>query len=245
MSYDTAPLRTLWQEAFGDSDAFLDSFFATAYSPDRCRVLMEGDQALAALYWMPHWCDGRKIAYIYAVATAKSHRGQGLCHRLMAETHEILRAQGYAGAMLVPGSAGLGDFYANMGYRHCTQIREISAVSDSQPIPIRNLTVAEYALLRKNMLPENSVLPGDEALTFLAAQAVFNAGDGWLLAGYRQDDAFIGLEFLGDETKIPGILAALDTPKGHFRTPGIGRPFAMYLPFTDHPTPAYFAFAFD
>ena len=26
-------LRQLWQEAFGDADAFLDSFFQTAFSP--------------------------------------------------------------------------------------------------------------------------------------------------------------------------------------------------------------------
>ena len=26
-------LRTLWQEAFGDSDAFLDIFFSNAFAP--------------------------------------------------------------------------------------------------------------------------------------------------------------------------------------------------------------------
>lgn len=245
MSYDTAPLRRLWQEAFGDTDAFLDAFFANAYAPDRCHAIMEGGQALAALYWMPHWLNGQKIAYIYAVATAKSHRGQGLCHRLMAETHEILRNQGYAGAMLVPGSASLGGFYAKMGYRYGTQIREISADAASSPIPMHSLTVSEYAQLRKNTLPDGSVLPGAEALAFLNTQARFYAGDGWLLAGYRQDDRFIGLEFLGDESKLANILAALEAPKGTFRTPGEGRPFAMYLPFTDGLSPTHFAFAFD
>lgn len=245
MSYDTAPLRRLWQEAFGDTDAFLDAFFANAYAPDRCRAIMEGGQALAALYWMPHWLNGQKIAYIYAVATAKSHRGQGLCHRLMAETHEILRNQGYAGAMLVPGSASLGGFYAKMGYRYGTQIREISVDAASSPIPMHSLTVSEYAQLRKNTLPDGSVLPGAEALAFLNTQARFYAGDGWLLAGYRQDDRFIGLEFLGDESKLANILAALEAPKGTFRTPGEGRPFAMCLPLTDGLSPAHFAFAFD
>ena len=30
-------LRELWKKAFGDTDEFLDLFFSTAYSPDRCR----------------------------------------------------------------------------------------------------------------------------------------------------------------------------------------------------------------
>ncbi len=245
MKYDTAPLRQLWQEAFGDSDVFLDAFFATAYAPDRCLLQMEGDQAVAALYWIPHWLSGKKIAYIYAVATAKSHRGQGLCHRLMAQAHDLLRSQGYAGAILVPGSAGLGDFYAAMGYRYCTQIRELSVEAAASPLSMQPLSVSEYAQLRQNMLPENNVLPGSEALAFLDTQAKFYAGDGWLLAGYRQEDSFIGLEFLGDENKLPGILATLNVPSGSFRTPGIGRNFAMHLPFVCDFFPGHFAFAFD
>ena len=42
-------LRALWREAFGDSDAFLDTFFATGFSPDRCRCIVEGGEAQAAL----------------------------------------------------------------------------------------------------------------------------------------------------------------------------------------------------
>ena len=43
-------MRELWQEAFGDSNEALDSFFETAYSPDRCRVVTSGKNLLSALY---------------------------------------------------------------------------------------------------------------------------------------------------------------------------------------------------
>lgn len=245
MMYDTGALRQLWQEAFGDSDAFLDAFFTTAYAPDRCQAVMDGNRAVSALYWIPHRLGEKKIAYIYAVATAKSHRGQGLCRRLMAQTHEILRAQGYAGALLVPGNAGLGDFYAAMGYHYCSRIREFSAVAAPCPIPVQKLSVTNYAHRRKAMLPANSVLPGKEALAFLATQADFYAGKNWLLAGCRMDGRFIGMEFLGDEAQIPGILAALEAKIGSFRTPGNHRDFAMYLPFLQDVNGLHFAFAFD
>ena len=32
-------LKKLWQEAFGDEEAYIDCFFDTAFSPDRCRCV--------------------------------------------------------------------------------------------------------------------------------------------------------------------------------------------------------------
>ena len=119
-------LRELWKKAFGDTDAFLDIFWQWAYDPNRCRyITMEGTPA-AALYWFD--CEIldstssalRKVAYIYAVATDPKYRGQGLCHKLMEETHRHLERHGYDGAILVPGSESLYDFYGGMGYQVCT-----------------------------------------------------------------------------------------------------------------------------
>ena len=36
---DIPALKALWQEAFGDEEAFLDCFFSTAFSPKRCRCV--------------------------------------------------------------------------------------------------------------------------------------------------------------------------------------------------------------
>ena len=44
-------LRALWKEAFGDTDAYLDSFFTLGFSPERCRCVTEDGQVSAALYW--------------------------------------------------------------------------------------------------------------------------------------------------------------------------------------------------
>ena len=42
-------LRTLWREAFGDSEEFIDGFCETALSADRCRCVTEGEQVVAAV----------------------------------------------------------------------------------------------------------------------------------------------------------------------------------------------------
>ena len=101
-------LRCLWKEAFGDSDVFLDSFFETAFSPRRCRCVTENGAVLAALYWFEVTCAGQKLAYLYAVATAKSHRGRGLFSALLRDTKQVLKEEGFRGILLVPETEALG-----------------------------------------------------------------------------------------------------------------------------------------
>ena len=69
-------LRQLWKQAFGDTDAFLDIFFSTAFSPERCRCVVTDGEVAAALYWFSCEADGQPLAYLYAVATAERFRGQ-------------------------------------------------------------------------------------------------------------------------------------------------------------------------
>ena len=49
-----ADLQKLWQEAFEDSDALLDAFFTTGFSPDRLHCIMEnGIPVSVELYEIP------------------------------------------------------------------------------------------------------------------------------------------------------------------------------------------------
>ena len=145
--------RRLWQEAFGDSDEFLDMFSSVAYAPERSRTIsVDGDLA-AVLYWFDCEYDGKKIAYIYAVATAKAYRGRGLCHRLMTQAHQHLRDNGYVGAILVPGSKELFDLYADMGYKVCSYMSEIICEAEGV-VACKEIDKSEYAKLRRQFLPQ-------------------------------------------------------------------------------------------
>ena len=42
-------LWDLWREAFGDSGEFLDAFFETAFSPERCLCATGNGQVIAAV----------------------------------------------------------------------------------------------------------------------------------------------------------------------------------------------------
>ena len=116
MTADISALRKIWKDSFGDPDDVLDAFFATGFSPERCRFIRQEGQIVSALYWFDCSLEGQKIAYLYALATDPAHRGKGLARQLLTETHDRLRDRGYAGALLVPGERELFQFYEKIGY---------------------------------------------------------------------------------------------------------------------------------
>lgn len=234
-------LRSLWKEAFADSDAFLDSFFDTAFAPDRSRCIAIDGQAAAALYWFDCSCRGTAMAYIYAVATRKKQRGQGLCRALMEDTHRLLKSLGYAGCILVPGQPALRDMYEKLGYADFSGMDTVTCKADGTA-QLRQLTAEEYQTRRGSCLPEGGVQ--QQSIDFLAAYASFYAGEDFLLAATENGDALTGLELLGNAAAAPAILGALGKEDGSFRVPGAA-PFAMYHPLSDAPAPGYFGLAFD
>ena len=239
-------LRNLWKEAFGDTDEFLDVFFNTAFSKYRCRISRVGNEVAAALYWFDCAFDGKKIAYLYAVATLFAYRGRGICRRLMENAENHLRENGYAGVILVPGSEKLFAFYEKMGYKTSVNIGEaVYRPSDETPA-IRRIDAYEYARLRRKLLPAGSVIQENENLDFLSAIADFYSGDGFLLAARKEGKTLHGIELLGDCSAIGGIVRALGCNTGKFRIPNGDVPFAMFKTFGGNGwTPTYFGFAFD
>lgn len=246
-------LRSLWKEAFGDSDEFLDNFFGIAFSPQRCRAVTMGDEVLGALYIFDCLAEGQKIAYIYAVATRKKARGQGICKKLMDDTHAYLRDSGYKGAILVPSEASLFAFYKRVGYETCSAVAEFEAVANGEVIPVKKIEKSEYLRNRQKFLPQNSVLQEDANIDFLATYASFYVGDDFVLAAYKSEDKLHGVELLGNTANAPQILRALGCKEGTFRTaPQFApksadvRPFAMYCSSDKTtPPPEYFGIAFD
>lgn len=245
ISHETA-LRKLWKDAFGDDDAFLDLFFARGFSPDRCRCVMAQEKVAAALYWFDISCSGRKMAYLYAVATDPRFRGRGNCRALMADTHRHLADLGYCAALLVPQDEALRTMYRKMGYLEGPRIREFTAMAARGSVAVSPLPAAEYAALRAKLLPEDAVIQEGANLNFLSGLAQFYGGPEWLAAVHRDGEILRCLEFLGDPGIAPGLVAALDCREGHFRTPGDTGPFAQYFPLeANAPIPSHFGFPFD
>ena len=239
-------LRRLWKEAFGDTDAFLDVFFHRAYTPERSRCITIDGEVVAALYWFDCTWKEKKLAYFYAVATSQNCRGQGLCRKLMEDTHRHLASLCYDGCILVPQDAELYSMYGKFGYKVCSHNRQFSCVAGDKPISLLQVTPEEYAAIRKTLLPENGVLQEGVTLDFLSTYAQLYAGQGMALAAYPDEGKLTVCELLGDAQAAPEILAALGFPEGSFCTPGHQQPFAMYRSLTpDTSMPGYFGLALN
>ncbi len=242
---NTLELQKLWKHAFGDPEEFINSFFRVAYSPDRCRCVYKEGVLAAMLYWFDCSWAGKRIAYLYAVTTDWAFRGQGLCRRLMEDTHRHLHAQGYHGSILVPRTAELFSMYEKMGYSTCSGVREFSCAAGI-PVTLRQIDAAEYALLRQQYLPLDAVVQEGETLALLETYASFYAGENALAAAYADEGKLTVCELLGSPDSTPGIVSALGHGEGKVRMPGKQKPFAMYRTLTDDASmPSYFGLALD
>lgn len=230
--------KALWATAFGD-DGWIDCFFRTAFREENTLSSLRNGQIAAGLAWMDVTCEGRKLAYLYAVATAPEFRHQGLCRELMAKTQEMLTSRGYDGSVLVPADEGLRQMYADMGYRNFGGVRNLT-VTAGAPVPLREISPEEYAALRREYLPQGGIVQEDGAIEYLAQSAKLCAGDDFLLAAAEEEP----MELLGDASQAPGILGALGKKQGTFRLPGT-EPFGMFRPTREGTwVPGYFGLAF-
>lgn len=239
-------LTALWQEAFGDTEEFIDGFFCTAFSPARCRCITISRKIVAALYWMDVRLGEQRYAYIYAVAVAEKRRGKGLARTLMADTQAHLALRGYDGILLVPGSESLRSLYEKLGYTTCTTVSEFPAAAGDAPVTLNRINREEYARLRRDLLPDGSAVEEEENIAFLETMVFFYRGENLLLAAHAENGKLWCPEFLGDAGAAPAVLKALHCAEGHFRSPGEGFPFAMFLPLSKRAqAPKYLSLAFD
>lgn len=239
-------LTALWQEAFGDTDEFIDGYFCTAFSPARCRCITISRKVVAALYWMDVRMGEQRYAYIYAVAVTEKRRGKGLARTLLADTQAHLALRGYDGILLVPGSDSLRSLYEKLGYVTCTNVSEFPATAGDTPIPLQRINRDEYARLRRELLPEGAGVESEESIAFLETIVFFYRGENLLLAAHAENGKLWCPELLGDTAAAPGILKELRCTEGHFRTPGDKFPFAMFLPLSKNAQPPkHLALAFD
>lgn len=239
-------LKELWREAFGDTYEDIDRFFDTAFSPLRCMCIADGKDIAAALYWFECEYKCKKAAYIYAVATARDYRGRGMCHMLMDASHRLLREQGFAVAVLVPGESTLFDFYGKMGYKTFCSVSEYTFNADDLGVSLQKICKEEYSAVRRELLPEDSVIQERECIDYLSSYAELYKGDGFLCACVKSGDFLRITELLG-EGKPEGIAYALSCNAGSVRREGAGRRFAMYLMLGNEiaEPPRYFGLAFD
>lgn len=241
---DIPALHRLWKQSFRDPDALIDHFFRTAFSPGRCRCVRLSDAPVAAAYWFDCRHGGKKIAYLYAVATEDAYRRRGYCHALMEDIHILLKSEGYSGVLLVPGTASLRSLYASMGYAPCCFVTR-RTVPASGACRIRRISKDEYVQKRRALVPPGAAEPDDTLWVFFAGFAEFYEGENLLLCATREGNC-VHIQELFSQTDALGQIAGTLGAQCCQAVPDGGETaLAMYRKLDETEPPAYFRPAMD
>ena len=239
------PLKALWKQAFGDTDAFIDGFFRTGFNPWRCRCVYVEDKPVSVVYWFDCLWQNKPVAYLYAIATDKAYRGQGLFRQLLQNTHEYLADCGYVGAVLVPAEKDLFAMYEKLGYQNFSGKEQITLPAQPHKISVLPLSAKDYLQKRAAFLPAGSVCHRETAMEFAATYTSFYTAENCLFCAAKEQDTLYFQEFFGNRELLPGLIWELGAEKGIVPLPG-DAPFALYHSLDgSNDLPAYFTMALD
>lgn len=149
---------SLWQEAFGDSEEVILDYMNALYTPDNMIVYTEGEKVVGMASMIAISCKEKKGRYIYAVATAKSHRGRGICRKLMGFAEETAKKRGESFLILVPAEESLFEFYGKMGYNHTVFVPDYAEFNEDGEI----ITSDEYYSIRESVFEKADLIGWDK-----------------------------------------------------------------------------------
>ena len=113
---DKRSIKRLWQEVFGDDEAFIDKFLINYHTHANTFTIKDGERTVSMLHVVHFRSEtGLRIAYIYAVATAAEYRHRGYASKLLEEALEKARHTSDA-AILIPGDEAAERLYSRFGF---------------------------------------------------------------------------------------------------------------------------------
>ncbi|MEG2365587.1 MAG: GNAT family N-acetyltransferase [Alistipes sp.] len=113
---DERAVKALWLEAFGDDEAFIDSFLIRYYNRHHALTTQQGSTLTAMLHLIPFESELGRTTYVYGVATATAFRHHGLASELLRKAETLCRERGDAALLLIADGEELRNFYEPLGY---------------------------------------------------------------------------------------------------------------------------------
>ncbi len=272
---DVPRLTALWQDAFGDSQDYIDRFFGLFLHPDSCLAAEVDGKLVSAMYLMDGPLlfppSGRSLSttYTYALATDPAYQGQGIGTAVYKACVDAALERSDA-ACVLPAEKALYPFYERAAScKPVSQVRQAVLTRD-QVAPGRaedavSVSLGEYYLRRKAILRGRPYALMTRDMFTLEQYQMQRFGGGFIsvdgdIAAVEMDgDACRVLELLAPEADWMDVLAAvaarfpaaryeLRTPL-FFPGPGEERPFILATVRPDAPLLAlpglWWGFAFD
>lgn len=113
---DERACKALWQEVFGDDDAFVDAFLMRYYKRRHLLAVWEEERMISMVHRIPFRSELGLTGYLYGVATAPDRRGRGWAGNLLREAITRAREEGCDALVLIPSEESLKEFYGRLGF---------------------------------------------------------------------------------------------------------------------------------
>ena len=151
----------LWQLCFGDTDAFLSTYFRELYRADRTLVGYTDGVATTHLQCLPlELTAGRRslpVNYVIAVCTHTDYAGRGLMKAQLQDALRLAKDRGEVASLLLPAEAWLFDYYAmTVGYAPvavATVTTSLEAVLGEADLECEGTTLVDYLVKVERMNP--------------------------------------------------------------------------------------------
>ncbi len=216
-------LKEIWQEAFGDDDAYISFFYDNRFTGSNTLVWLEAQKPVAMLTLLPAKIvvEDRlhPVKYIYGVATKAEYRGRGISTALLDYVKEQAERD-KEWLALVPASESLFDFYKRLGYHTAFYLKELTIYNEqikTAPKAVyscSDLSAEEYRALRDSRFAKSGYVLWDvDAIDYVlrenrlvggtAVKITLN-GDSYLLL-YRKKDHILQVRetSLNEDNLIP------------------------------------------
>ena len=244
-------LKTIWKEAFGDSDATIDFYFNRRYKAENTLVYLVHGMPVSMLTLLPSQMvvDGalRKVDYVYAVATLSAYRQRGLSTALLRYANTHLR-DGVWTTFLTPATPSLFEFYYKQGYHDAFAVKEIELayvdLAKAAKVPANAMTPERYKAIRDAHFYADGYVCWDlDSIAYIIAENALLGGraleilDRFLMIYCIRDNKIVVKETTLPHAMLPSAVKTVMEAEGLFTASvrlhpnhaagGAAKPFAL------------------
>ena len=156
---DVPQMAALWQRSFGDSEGFVQAFFAALPDMGSGVVAVCGEKVIGAAYTLngQELLDGTGakapvIGYLYGVSVEREYRHHGIGGALVKAVYALSQKREAKIVCTLPAEASLYDWYEKLLGLRPVLYRKKQAVKAAQLELSMELSSTEYMIWRENML---------------------------------------------------------------------------------------------
>lgn len=173
---DISQLKHIWKVCFGDSDAYIETFFQRLYMPDQTVVACCKDKVFGVVYMLKALLGSTRFQYGYAIGVLPEYRGNSVCKKMLQFIKMQAATKNFVFG-LHPANKKLASFYQRIGLNPMYQLKQVddsNFCGSKTTFALADIGSKTYYNLRERAFPQ--IVSWDEQMLHYIISDVKNAG---------------------------------------------------------------------